>query len=117
MKTPIDWHGNRGLPAPGESNHDFIKNKTNLQNFNSAIATAKLDNGQFLLVYNQGTDRSHLILAISSDLQNWRNIYDLENNKHQDEFSYPAILVFNNLVHIMYTYKRTNIKHVILQLQ
>lgn len=99
------------------SDNTFIKNKTNLQNFNSAIAITKLDNGQFLLVYNEGTDRSHLILAISLDLQNWQNIYDLENNKQQEEFSYPAISVINNLVHIMYTYKRTNIKHVVLQLE
>ena len=108
-------YGNNSLFAI-DSRTQFSKYSTNLRNFNSAIAVIALPNQQYLLVYNEGTDRSHLKIAVSQDLRFWENIYNLEINTNQEEFSYPAVLLSNGNLHVMYTYKRTNIKHVILKL-
>lgn len=108
-------YGNNNLFAI-DSGTQFNKYSTNLRNFNSAIALTSLSNHRYLLVYNEGTDRSHLKIAVSKDFMFWETIYNLEINNNQEEFSYPAVLLSNGILHVMYTYKRTNIKHVMLKL-
>jgi len=94
---------------------------TELPNNNSGIDAVTLSNGTQLLVYNPiGYDgvvskRHQLNVAASADGSHWHDIFVLENGKAGDEYSYPAIIqTEDGLVHITYTWKRLNIKHVIL---
>jgi predicted neuraminidase len=50
-------------------------------------------------------------LAISHDGINWHPIYQLENTLN-DEFSYPDIQINGDIIDVMYTNNRKNIKHV-----
>jgi alpha-L-fucosidase len=95
---------------------------TSVPNPNSGIDAARLDNGNFVLVYNpllQGKDwfygRNVLNVAVSNDGMNWRDVYQLENQK-EGEFSYPAVIqASDGTIHITYTYNRKNIKYVVLK--
>lgn len=84
---------------------------TNLTNQDSSIAVTNLNDGRYLMVYNQ-SGRSQLDLAISTDAINWKPFYKLENTPNK-EFSYPALHVYNDDIHIMYTDDRKHIKHVL----
>ncbi len=88
--------------------------KTHIKNPNSGIDIIKLSNGYYLLAYNDSSYiRSPLSLAISKDLENWEKILDLEKDPY--EFSYPNLLEDKlGNIHIVYTWKRMNIKHCIL---
>lgn len=96
---------------------------TNLPNPNSGIDAVNLQNGKFLLVYNPtttkpgcwGGPRYPLHLAISENGKDWRDIYTLESEK--GEFSYPAIIASQNTIHIVYTWKRINIRYCQFTLQ
>ncbi|MDE3143994.1 MAG: exo-alpha-sialidase [Bacteroidota bacterium] len=98
--------------------------KTNLQNPNSGIDAVTLKNGLQLVVYNpllSGKDwvngRNKLAVAVSYNGIDWKNIYILEDLP-DGEFSYPAVIQTNNgSVHIVYTYNRKNIKHVVLKIE
>ena len=83
---------------------------TNLTNPDSSVVAANLGNGQLLMVYNP-LDRNHLLLAISHDGLQWTPIYALENNLDK-EFSYPSIQINGDIIDILYTNNRQNIKHV-----
>jgi len=83
---------------------------TNLSNPDSSIAAVSLNDGRMLMVYNN-ISRAHLWLAISYDGIEWSPVYELENTIG-GEFSYPSIQVNGNLIDIMYTNNRQNIKHV-----
>lgn len=93
-----------------------------LPNPNSGIDGVSLAGGGHLLVYNPmlaGKDwwegRSHLSVAISKNGVDWKAIYQLET-EDKGEFSYPAIIqASDGLVHIVYTYNRKAIKHVVLK--
>jgi predicted neuraminidase len=84
---------------------------TNLTNQDASIVAANLLDGNLLMIYNPGTDRSKLALAISHDGLKWRQIYLLESTPGA-EFSYPAMLVSPDFIDILYTNNRHNIKHV-----
>ncbi len=90
---------------------------TALPNPNSGIDAVTLNDGRHLLVYNHCTaGRTPLNVAISSDGKQWKQAFVLE--KQKGEYSYPAVIQSSDhLVHITYTWKRTRIKHVVLDPQ
>lgn len=85
--------------------------KTNLTNQDSSITVANLNDGRYLMVYNQA-GRTQLDLAISTDGITWKSFYKIENTPDK-EFSYPALHVYNDDIHLMYTDNRKHIKHVL----
>ncbi len=95
-----------------------------LPNNNSGTDAVTLQDGRHLLIYNHvGNDpkndkprgpRSPLNLAISRDGKVWEAALLLETEPNK-EFSYPAIIqTSDGLVHITYTWKRLNIRHVVV---
>jgi predicted neuraminidase len=93
---------------------------TMLPNPNAGTDAVTLSNGWQLLVYNHTTrgdehpqGREMLNVAVSKDGENWKAALVLE--KEKGEFSYPAVIqTADDLVHIVYTWKRRRIKHVVL---
>jgi len=95
-------------------------NKTDLPNPNSGTDAVTLNNGWHLLVYNptvQGRGgRAKLNVAVSKDGEKWYDAIILENEE-QGEFSYPAVIqAKDGKVHITYTFRRVNVKHVVLEI-
>ncbi|MBF4472919.1 MULTISPECIES: sialidase family protein [Flavobacterium] len=92
-------------------------------NSNSGIDALTVSKKGFLLVNNplkQGKDwfngRNVLDVEYSTDGMHWRKLFDLENQK-EGEFSYPAIIqTADRNIHILYTYNRKYIKHVVFEL-
>ncbi|MEW6508233.1 MAG: sialidase family protein [Bacteroidota bacterium] len=111
------WSDDNGL-------HWTKLSKTTIPNPNSGIDAVTLEDGSFILVYNsllQGKDwfygRNVLNVAISDDGENWKDIYQLENEK-EGEFSYPAIIqASDKSIHITYTWLRKSIKHFVIVLR
>lgn len=94
---------------------------TELPNPNSGIDAVTLHDGRQLLVYNHigkqpnrwGGRRSPLNVAISDDGQDWKAALVLENT--EGEYSYPSVIQSaDGLVHIVYTWRRQRVKHVVL---
>ncbi|TYR37544.1 hypothetical protein FXV77_05955 [Sphingobacterium phlebotomi] len=77
-----------------------------------------LQDGRQLMVYNHTeTARTPLNVAISEDGETWYPLLVLENDK-EGGYSYPAVIQTNDgLVHIVYSWRRKNIRHVILDPQ
>jgi predicted neuraminidase len=73
-----------------------------------------LHDGRGLLVYNHNTrKRTPLNLAVSHDGEEWLTTLTLEDRP--GEFSYPSVIQTpDDLVHVVYTWNRRRIKHVIL---
>lgn len=93
-------------------------------NSNSGIDAVTLAKKSFLLVNNplpQGKDwfngRNVLDVEYSRDGVKWKKLLDLENQS-EGEFSYPAIIqTSDNKLHLLYTYNRKYIKHVVFELK
>jgi len=85
-----------------------------IPNPNSGTDAVTLKDGRHLLVYNHTPKgRSPLNVGISSDGINWKNVLTLEAEK--GEFSYPAVIQGSDgLLYITYTWKRTNVRFVVL---
>ncbi|HUU15213.1 MAG TPA: sialidase family protein [Terriglobia bacterium] len=88
---------------------------TTLPNPNCGIDAVRLRDGRILLVYNHSTrERTPLNVALSADGgETWTPFLELETAP--GEYSYPAVIQSaDGDVHITYTWKRRNIKHVII---
>jgi predicted neuraminidase len=85
-----------------------------LPNPNSGTDAVTLRDGRHLLVYNHtAKGRSPLNVAVSADTQTWQAALVLENEP--GEYSYPAVIqTGDGLVHVVYTWKRQRIKHVVI---
>ncbi|HLA68418.1 MAG TPA: sialidase family protein [Bacteroidota bacterium] len=96
---------------------------TDLPNPNSALDAVALHGGMHLLVYNptlRGADwsagRNRLSVALSSNGRNWEDKLVLENES-RGEFSYPAVIqTSDGFIHLVYTWNRKNIKHVVMKI-
>jgi predicted neuraminidase len=92
-----------------------------LPNPNSGTDAVTLADGRQLLVYNHvgknpnkwGGKRSPLNVAVSKNGIDWEAALVLEDQ--QGEYSYPSVIQANDgMVHIVYTWKRDRIKHVVV---
>jgi len=89
---------------------------------NTGLDVVRLKDGRLLLVYNhsfkQGVaGRGILAIALSADDgETWLKVLTLEDSAGRlYEYSYPAVIqAENGDVHITYTWRRHNIKHIIL---
>ncbi len=95
---------------------------TALPNNNSGIDAVTLKDGRHLFVYNhidrslsQGK-RNKLNVAVSEDGINWSAVLMLENDENTEhEYSYPAVIqTQDGKIHIVYTWRRELIKHVVI---
>ncbi len=95
---------------------------TSLPNNNSGIDAVTLKDGRQLLVYNhvlppEGKDkgdRTPLNVAVSKDGKTWYAALVLEDSKIS-QYSYPSVIQSSDgLVHIVYTWRRERIKHVVV---
>jgi len=96
-----------------------------LPNNNSGLDGVTLRDGRQLLVYNHSTrtqpgmghkGRGILNVALSRDGISWEAALILDHlDERGKQFSYPAVIqARNGLVHIVYTWHRQRIKHVVL---
>lgn len=100
--------------------------RTALPNNNSGLDGVTLRDGRQLLVYNHSTrnqkgvgakGRGILNVAVSKDGKNWEAalVLDFIDSQSGTQFSYPAVIqTRDGMVHIVYTWHRRRIKHVVL---
>jgi alpha-L-rhamnosidase len=93
-----------------------------LPNNNCGTVALTLRDGRQMLIYNHTGNRegkssgyrSPLNVALSQDGKSWEAALVLESEPKR-EFSYPAVIQTRDaLVHITYTYRRQNIRHVVI---
>ena len=87
---------------------------TSMPNNNSGIDLARLDDGTLALVCNPVGDnwgaRSPISLFLSRDNgETWEKEMDLETG--EGEFSYPAVICEEGVLHITFTYKRRSVMY------
>ncbi|MBC7321211.1 exo-alpha-sialidase [bacterium] len=90
---------------------------TTLKNPNSGIDLIKLKDGKLVVVFNDSFDkRTPLNIGLSEDNgKNWK-IWDLETG--EGEYSYPSVIQSGNgLIHLVYTYRRETIRHLVLSIE
>jgi len=96
--------------------------KTSLPNNNSGIDGVTLKDGRQLLVYNHVLPpgnlakgaRTPLNVAVSNDGKTWYAALILEDSPIS-QYSYPSVIqTADGLVHIVYTWRRQRIKHVVI---
>lgn len=88
--------------------------RARLPNPDSRIDILRLHNGNLALAFNDTPSaRSPLTLALSDDDgKTWSSRLDIETNPN--EYSYPALIQSSDgLLHLVYTWKRTHICHVV----
>ena len=90
--------------------------KTSIPNPNSGIDVTKLADGTLVLAYNpDGKDwgsRGALALALSTDNGfTWNKRIFLEQGNKNDEYSYPAIISFDDNIAVTYTWMRRKIAY------
>ena len=87
---------------------------TVLPNPNSGIDAVSLKDGRHVLVYNPAAQgRTPLVAAVSADGRSWTTVAVLAEG--EGEFSYPAAIQSEDgLLHVVFTWKRRAIKHVVL---
>lgn len=135
IQPSILFHPPRQLQALGRTTHGRIfevwsadegktwgeMKLTDLPNPNSGTDAVTLKDGRHLLAYNHSTirddgrngPRSPLNLAMSEDGRSWGAALVLEDQP--GEFSYPAIIqTRDGFVHLTYTWKRTTIRHLVI---
>jgi predicted neuraminidase len=89
-----------------------------LRNPNSGLDALRLSDGRLLLAFNDTTaNRENLRLAVSNDEGvTWRRVKTLAEEPGA-EFSYPFLLqTSERRVHVTFTWKRRNIRHVTFNL-
>ncbi|MCW5943688.1 MAG: exo-alpha-sialidase [Fimbriimonadaceae bacterium] len=95
---------------------------TDVPNPNSGTDALTLKDGRHLLVFNPtrrspghwGGPRTPLCVALSSDGIAWKEVLTLEDEANA-EFSYPSVIqARDGKVHIVYTWKRERVRHVVL---
>jgi predicted neuraminidase len=88
---------------------------TDLPNPSAGTDAITLKDQRHLLVFNPTRKgRSPLSVAVSRDGQKWQAALGLEDTPGA-EFSYPAVIqTRGGLVHVTYTWKRSRIKHVVV---
>ncbi|RME93556.1 MAG: sialidase [Verrucomicrobia bacterium] len=90
--------------------------RTKLPNPNSGLHAIRLQDGRVLMAYNHTERGRHLLnLATSPDGRQWNAVAVLENDPGH-EYSYPTLLqTSDGRVHVVYTWRREKIKHVLLE--
>ena len=85
-----------------------------LPNPDSGVDGIVLRNGRGFLVYNHSRrKRTPLNVAISHDGKRWLKTLTLEDRV--GEYSYPAVIqTSDELIHVVYTWNRSRIKHVVI---
>jgi predicted neuraminidase len=82
------------------------------KNPDSAIAVERMPDGRLIMAHNPRTDgRSELALSVSPDGKNWEKVKVIENTRGM-EFSYPTLLVNDEIMDLVYTWERSEIRHV-----
>ena len=84
-------------------------------NPDASLDVITLSDGRFLMAYNDSFNtRENLKLSLSDDRgKSWQAVTTLENSPGH-EFSYPyMILSRSGDIHLVYTWKRKRIKHVV----
>lgn len=92
-----------------------------VDNPNSGIDAVALKDGRYLLAYNPTrpgaqwwNGRGTLAIALSNDGMRWTRVLMLEDTPGQ-EYSYPAVIQSaDGLVHVLYTWRRTRMRHVVI---
>ncbi|HOO57568.1 MAG TPA: exo-alpha-sialidase [bacterium] len=87
--------------------------ETQFPNPEAGIDMHRLQNGNLVLVFNDSPNSRHpLTVALSEDDgKTWPWKRNIETDSF--EFSYPCVIQSSDgLIHVSYTWKRTNIKHV-----
>jgi predicted neuraminidase len=96
--------------------------KTSLPNNNSGIDGVTLKDGRQLLVYNHVLPpgnaakgvRTPLNVAVSNDGKTWYAALILEDSPIS-QYSYPSVIqTADGMVHIVYTWRRQRIKHIVI---
>jgi predicted neuraminidase len=112
------WSHDKGLTWSEMKN-------TTLPNNNSGLDAVTLKDGRQLLVYNHSThdqkDKGHngrgiINVAVSKNGNNWEAALILDYIPDSTkQYSYPSVIqTSDGLVHIVYTWHRTRIKHVVI---
>jgi predicted neuraminidase len=86
--------------------------KHELPNSGSRLDLVRLASGEIVLIFNNTPrSRTPLSAALSVDQgKTWPSVKDLETA--EGEYSYPAAIQSKDgLIHVVYTYLRTQIKH------
>jgi len=96
--------------------------RTKVHNPNSGIDAVTLTSGLQVLVYNpmqSGAEwvngRNRLNVAVSIDGKTWKDMA-VPEDQPEGEFSYPSVIqAADKTVHVVYTWNRNSIKHIVLK--